>query len=98
MARISGEVFTITNFKNSINVIAYSGVFVTGFAYTTQLIGEKYTESVVATILMGLEGLFACIFGFLMLGEVLTNTQIIGCIIIIISTILIQINENKQIC
>ena len=95
MAKVSGEIFTITNFQNSIYVIIYSGVFVTGLAYTTQLIGEKYTEPVVATILMGLEGLFACIFGFLILGEILTNTQIVGCIIIIITTILIQINENR---
>ena len=95
MAKVSGEIFTITNFQNSIYVIVYSGVFVTGLAYTTQLIGEKYTEPVVATILMGLEGLFACIFGFLILGEILTNTQIVGCIIIIITTILIQINENR---
>lgn len=95
LAKIFDENLTYTSLRNSITVVVYSGIFVTGLAYTTQLIGEKYTEPIVATILMGLEGLFACIFGFLILGEVLTNTQILGCAIIIICTILIQLNENK---
>lgn len=95
LAFIFDNKITMTNLNNSLAVIIYSGIFVTGLAYTTQLIGEKYTEPVVATILMGLEGLFACIFGFLILGEVLSPTQILGCAIIIVSTIFIQINEYK---
>lgn len=71
--------------------IVYSGIFVIGLAYTGQIIGEKYCPPVIATLIMSLEGASAAILGYFILGQSLNQIQLIGCLIVIISNIIVQI-------
>ena len=72
----------------------YAGIFSTGVAYSFQIIGQKYCNPVIATLLMSLEGLFAAISGWIFLGHTLNFLQIMGCIIMTISIILVQLTDN----
>lgn len=61
--------------------ILYSGLFSCGIAYTLQIIGQRYTDPVSASILMSLESVFALISGMLILGEPLSLIEFFGCIL-----------------
>lgn len=59
--------------------ILYSGVFSCGIAYTLQIIGQRYTDPVSASILMSLESVFALISGMIILGEPMNIVELSGC-------------------
>lgn len=84
------------NIKNALPSILYSGVLASGVAYTFQILGQEYCEPVIATLLMSLEGVFAAVLGWIILGQTLNFAQIIGCIIAIVSIILVQLTDNND--
>ena len=86
--------FDMTKVKSAILSIIYSGVLASGVAYTFQVLGQKYCEPVIATLIVSLEGIFAAIFGWIILGQSLNIVQIIGIIITFISIVLVQITDN----
>ena len=71
----------VENLKIGFYSFMYAGIFSTGVAYSFQIIGQKYCNPVIATLLMSLEGLFAAISGWIFLGHTLNFLQIMGCII-----------------
>ena len=84
-----------SKFKEALPSILYSGILASGVAYTLQVIGQKDCEPIVATLLMSLEGVFAAIFGWILLGQSLNPIQILGISISFISIIFVQITDNQ---
>ncbi len=76
--------------------IAYAGILSSGVAYTLQIIGQKTAEPTVASIVMSLESVFAALSGWLILGEILSAREIIGCILVFISVIFAQIPDIRR--
>ena len=76
--------------------ILYSGILASGVAYTFSIIGQKHCEPIIATLIMSLEGIFAAIFGWLILGQYLNMIQIVGIIIAFISIVFVQITDYKR--
>ncbi|WP_244835187.1 DMT family transporter [Clostridium sp. BJN0001] len=75
--------------------ILYAGVLSSGVGYTFQIIAQKDTSPVVASLIMSLESVFSVIGGFLILGETLTEKEITGCILMFSAIILSQIPDIK---
>ena len=75
--------------------VLYAGIFSSCIAYTMQVIGQKYTEPTLASLVMSLESVFGLIFGFIILKESLLNKEIVGCILIFLSVIISQIPLEK---
>ena len=75
--------------------IAYSGIMSCGIAYTLQVVGQKYTQPVVASLLMSLESVFSAVFGFLILNEAMSTREVLGCIITFLAVIYIQLPDLK---
>lgn len=73
--------------------ILYAGILSSGVAYTLQMIGQKYAEPAVASIVMSMESVIAVIAGAVILGEILAKREILGCIIVFASVIVAQIPE-----
>lgn len=71
--------------------IIYTGVFSGGLSFTFQAIGQRYTPSADAAILLSSESLFAAIFGALLLNERLTGSQIVGCVMIFSCILLVEL-------
>ena len=71
--------------------ILYCGVISGGVGYTLQMIGQKMTTPTVASLLMSLESVFAALAGALILHESMTAKELIGCVIMFIAIILVQI-------
>lgn len=59
--------------------IAYSGILSCGVAYTLQIIGQKHTPPAIASLLMSLESVFAVIAGIILLSQIPTPREILGC-------------------
>ncbi len=71
--------------------VLFSGVIATGVAYTLQILGQKGTTPVVASLFMSLESVFAMLGGIVLLGEVFTIREAAGCVFMICAILLSQI-------
>lgn len=76
--------------------IVYLAIFSTFACFTVQTIAQKHTSSSHASIIMSLESVFAAVFGVLLLGEILTPTMLIGCGLIFIAILLIEVEFKKR--
>ena len=70
--------------------ILYAGVMSCGVAYTLQILGQKYVEPTKASLILCLESVFATLGGWVILSQVMTLKETIGCIIVFIAIILAQ--------
>lgn len=77
--------------------ILYAGVMSSGVAYTLQIVGQKYTSPVLATMIMSLESVFAAISGWLILNERLSAKELIGCALVFTAIIIAQMPESKKV-
>ena len=71
-------------------VLLYQTFVPTAGGYTLQIIGQKYTDSSTAALIMSLEAVFAMIFGAIFLHELMSVREIAGAAIIFAATILGQ--------
>ena len=71
-------------------VLLYQTFVPTAGGYTLQIIGQKYTDSSTAALIMSLEAVFAMIFGAIFLHEMMSVREIAGAAIIFAATIIGQ--------
>ena len=86
----------LSDIKTAMVPIVYCGLMSGGLGYTLQLIGQKYTEPTVASLIMSFEAVFAVLTGALVLGEKLSTREIIGCVIMFDAIIIVQIPKEKN--
>ena len=70
--------------------IIYLGVMSSGVAYTLQMIGQKGVAPWAATLILSLESVFGVIGGVVLLGEVLSSREYVGCAVIFVAVLLSQ--------
>ena len=90
------ENVTFAGIKAALVPILYAGVLSGGIAYTLQMVGQKYAQPSVASIVMSLESVFAVLAGWIVLGEVLKPREITGCVLVFAAVILAQIPGMKK--
>lgn len=73
-----------------IPVLIYQTLGPTATGYTMQTIGQKYTDSSTAALIMSLEAVFAAVFGALFLGEMMSVREMTGAAIILAATVMGQ--------
>ena len=76
--------------------LLYSGIMSCGIAYTLQVVGQKYCESSIASLIMCMESVFAAIGGFLILHESLGVVKIIGCVIMFAAIVIVQLPQKNK--
>jgi drug/metabolite transporter (DMT)-like permease len=84
------EDFTFAALLAGIPVLLYQTFVPTAGGYTLQIIGQKYTDSSTAALIMSLEAVFAMIFGAIFLREIMSVREIAGAAIIFAATIIGQ--------
>ena len=98
---LAGTMMLITEFEYFLRIpeiipeILFLGIMSCGIAYTLQILGQQYTNPTVASLLMSLESVFALIFGSLILSQIPTARELIGCTIIFAAVILAQLPTPK---
>ena len=73
-----------------------TGVLSAGVAYTLQILGQKYVEPTKASLILCLESVFATLGGWVILNQVMTLKETIGCIIVFIAIILAQFVQKPK--
>ncbi len=73
--------------------LLYAGVMSSGIAYTLQILGQKYAEPAVASIVLSLESVFSALAGWVILSEKLSPKELAGCALVFASVILAQTPE-----
>ena len=78
--------------------ILYTAVMSSGVAYTLQIVGQKDTPPAIASLVMSLESVFSALAGWVVLNEVLSPKETVGCVLVFAAVILSQLpfNEIKE--
>lgn len=82
---------TFSNIKLAALPILYTGIMSSGVAYTLQVVGQKSTPPTIATLLMSLESVFAVLAGWAILGQTMTVSEMIGCLLVFAGVIIAQV-------
>jgi drug/metabolite transporter (DMT)-like permease len=91
-----GETTTLAGLRGAAFSIFYCGVLSSGVAFTLQIIGQKYVNPCVASLLMCMESVFASVSGWLILHQKLALTELCGCAIILTAVIIAQLPSRKN--
>ncbi len=84
------ETITLEGIQRAAVPIIYTGVISVGFAYTGQVVGQRYADAADAAIILSAETLFAALFGFLLMGDRLNAMGLAGCALIFVCILAVQ--------
>ena len=90
------ETPNIADIKAAWLPICYAGIMSCGVGYTLQIVGQKYTEPTVASLLMSLESVFAVIAGIILLKEAPSAKEWLGCASMFAAIIIAQIPQKPK--
>lgn len=76
--------------------ILYAGVLSCGVAYTLQIVAQKNTDPVIASLILSLESVFAVIAGWLILKQSLSIREGIGCLLVFIAIVVTQLPDRQK--
>ncbi|MBE0601201.1 MAG: DMT family transporter [Firmicutes bacterium] len=76
--------------------IVYAGILSCCVAYTLQIIAQKDTTPAVASLLMSLESVFAVLGQWVVLGDLLTGRELLGCALMFAGILLSQLPDRRQ--
>ncbi len=88
--------FSIQNIMSAGISLLYAGVMSSGVAYTLQVVGQKYSGPTESAIIFSLESVFCAVGCMLILGETMSLTAILGCLMIFAGIILSQIDFKAK--
>ena len=76
--------------------ILYSGVLSVGVAFTLQVVAQQGAPPAHAAVLLSLEAVFAALCGWMILGEVLSWRELIGCSLMLAGMLISQIAGSRK--
>lgn len=74
--------------------VVYVGVFSVAIGYTLQAVGQQHAPAADAAIILSMEAVFAALFGYLLLKEVLVPRQLVGCVLILAAMLVVQLKVS----
>jgi drug/metabolite transporter (DMT)-like permease len=80
--------------KAAMPEVLYAAVIAGGLAFTLQAVAQRYTSAASAAILLSSEALFAALFAALILGERLTLVGYLGCVLIFIALLMVELRAS----
>ncbi len=89
------ETTAISDVLISWKALLYTGILSGGVGYTLQIVGQKDTDPTIASLILSLESVFAAICGYLILDEVKSTQEVIGCCIMFAAIILAQLPSSS---
>lgn len=84
------ETNSLANVANVWWTVVYTGLFSIGLGYTLQALAQKVAPPADAAVILSMEAVFAAIFGWFFLEEILTLPQFLGCVLIFAGMLLAQ--------
>ena len=71
--------------------LIYAGVLSSGIAFMLQVFGQQNLSPAPVAIIFSLEGVFAAIFGWMILNQFLSDIKIFGIVLILFAVIFSQL-------
>lgn len=90
------EDLSLSQIRASLLSILYVGALSGAVGYTFQIIGQKYAEPTLASIVMCMESVFAAIGGWLIGGEIMTGLEYLGCGLMLSGSIIAQLPAKPR--
>ncbi len=90
------ETPTVAGIQNHWGELLYLGLLSSGVAYTLQIIAQKDTSPVAASLLMSLESVFGALAGWLIAGHAMGGYEIVGCVLMFAAIVLAQLPTPKK--
>lgn len=78
----------------SLGSILYVGIFSSGVAYTLQILAQKGSDPTVVSLLLSLESVFGALAGAIILHEVMSGREYLGCVLMLCAVMLAQIPSS----
>lgn len=75
--------------------VLYAGVLSCGAGYTLQVVGQKNTDPVIASLILSLESVFSLLAGWVILGQRLSPKELAGCVLVFSAILLAQVPVGK---
>ena len=98
VSAIPAFIFETPDLGNIVNAwlpIGYAGVLSSGVAFTLQAVAQKHTDASIAAITMSFESVFAVLSGAVVLQQIPTLREGIGCVVMFAAIILAQLPPLK---
>ncbi len=71
--------------------LLYAGILSSGIGYTLQVFAQKEVEPAIASLIMSLESVFSVLAGWLILGQTLSQKELVGCVLVFVAVLLAQL-------
>ena len=85
------EIRDISNIQAAWLPLLYAGLLSCGVGYTLQIVGQKGINPIIASLIMSLESVISALAGWVILGQVLSLKEIIGCVLMFVAIVITQI-------
>jgi drug/metabolite transporter (DMT)-like permease len=85
------ETITASGMRQALLPIVYAGVVSVAIGFTAQVVGQRYAEAADAAIILSAETVFAALFGFLLMGDRLNASGMVGCALILTCIVVVQV-------
>lgn len=76
--------------------ILYAGVMSCGVAYTLQIIGQKGMNPTLSSLILSLESSISVLAGWMILGQKLSQRQLLGCAVMFGAIVLAQLPDKPK--
>lgn len=86
----------LSEILDGVGPLIYQALVPGAGGYTLQMVGQRYTESTTAALIMSTEAVFATLFGALVLGELMSGMEMLGAAIIFSAVILGQVDPKRM--
>ena len=84
------DTLSFANILSAAVPILFCGVMSSGVAYTLQIVGQKYSEATVASLIMSLESLFCMVAACVFYAKLPTLREGIGCVIMLVAIFVVE--------
>ena len=85
------ETVTINLISKEITELLYAGILSSGVAFMLQAYAQRVLSPASVAIIFSLEGVFASIFGWILLDQFLSEIKVFGIMIILLAVIFSQL-------
>jgi drug/metabolite transporter (DMT)-like permease len=90
------EPVSLVGIERAAPTILYGGALSVGIAYTIQVVAQKHATPSHAAVIFSMEGVFAALAGWLVLGETLSARALFGCTLMLAGLIACQVMPARR--
>ncbi len=76
--------------------VLYAGIMSCGVAYTLQVVAQKNTDPMVASLILSMESTFSVLAGWIILGQKLSVKEFGGCVLMFAAIMLAQVPVERR--